>query len=341
MADVRLITLDPGHFHAALIQKDMFPGVTARVHVYAPLGPDLIEHVKRIASFNTRREQRPAAWETEVHASADSFDRLLQERPGNVVVLSGRNRGKIERIAGSVRAGIHVLGDKPRILESKDLLKVEAALAEADAKGLVAYDIMTERFEITSILQRALVNDPATFGEIVRGTEADPAVYTESIHHLMKVVAGAPNIRPPWFFDTAEQGEGLNDIGTHPVDLGHWTLFPEQAIDYRSDIRVLGTQRWPTWIPEDDFRRVTGEPRFPGALASSVKNGKLELLRQHARHAHGAGHTHEAERDLGLGSATRSRRRALRRLQGNARAPRGAPDARRSVFQGTLTLALN
>jgi hypothetical protein len=135
---------------------------------------------------------------------------------------------------------------------------------------------MTERFEITTILQRALVNDTATFGEIVPGSEADPGVYMESVHHLMKVVAGAPNIRPPWFFDTSEQGEGLNDIGTHLVDLVQWTLFPERAIDYRSDIRVLGAQRWPTSIPENDFRRVTGEPRFDPSLAASVKNGTLE-----------------------------------------------------------------
>jgi len=140
----------------------------------------------------------------------------------------------------------------------------------------VAYDIMTERFEITTILQRALVNDPATFGEITRGTQTEPGVYMESVHYLMKTVAGAPNIRPAWFFDTAEQGEGFNDIGTHLVDLVQWTLFPEQSIDYRSDIRVLGAQRWPTWIAEDDFRRVTGEPAFPPTLASAVKGGKLE-----------------------------------------------------------------
>jgi predicted dehydrogenase len=275
VADVRLMTLDPGHFHAALVQKEMYPGVSPRVDIFAPLGPDLIEHLKRVASFN-RRAERPTAWLTEVHASPDFFERMLRERPGNVVVLSGRNQGKIDRIVASVRGGLHVLADKPWILESEDLPKLEAALAEADSKDLVAYDIMTERFEITSILQRALVNDPATFGEIVKGTEANPAVYMESVHHLMKVVAGAPNIRPPWFFDTGEQGEGLNDIGTHLVDLVQWTLAPDQAIDYRSDVRVLAAQRWPTWIAEEDFRRVTGEPRFPSDLSGSITDGKLE-----------------------------------------------------------------
>ena len=122
-----------------------------------------------------------------------------------------------------------MLGDKPWILKSADLPTLEATLADADRRGVVAYDIMTERFEVTSILQRALVNDPAVFGTIVPGTPAEPGVYMESVHYLMKVVSGAPNIRPAWFFDTAEQGEGLNDIGTHLVDLVQWTLFAGPA----------------------------------------------------------------------------------------------------------------
>jgi predicted dehydrogenase len=275
MPDVRLMTLDPGHFHAGLIQKEMYPGVAARVDVYAPLGPDLIEHLKRVSAFN-RRSERPTAWLTEVHSSPDFFERMLAERPGNVVVISGRNRGKVDRILASVRGGLHVLADKPWILTSADLPKLEASLAEADTKRVIAYDIMTERFEITSILQRELVNDPATIGELVKGTEADPAVYMESVHYLMKTVAGAPNIRPTWFFDTAEQGEGLNDIGTHLVDLVQWTLLPDRAVDYKADVRVLSASRWPTWIPEADFRRVTGEARFPAELASNVKDGRLE-----------------------------------------------------------------
>jgi predicted dehydrogenase len=151
-------------------------------------------------------------------------------------------------------------------------------LAEADRRGVVAYDIMTERFEIATILQRALVNDPRIFGEIVRGSEAEPGVYMESVHHLMKVVAGAPNIRPAWFFDTAEQGEGLNDIGTHLVDLVQWTLFADSPIDYRSDITVLSAQRWPTAIPEADFRRVTNAQGFGREVAASVRDGTLEYF---------------------------------------------------------------
>jgi predicted dehydrogenase len=275
MADVRLMTVDPGHFHAALVQKEMYAGVAERVDVYAPGGNDLTEHLNRIAAFN-KRGQDPTTWDVQVHTGPDFFQRMLRERPGNVVILSGRNRGKIAQIVESVNGGLHVLADKPWILKSDDLPMVAASLAAADAKGVVAYDIMTERFEATNSLQRALVDDKATFGEIVPGTVEEPAVYMESVHYLKKVVAGAPNIRPPWFFDTAEQGEGFNDIGTHLVDLVQWTLFPEQAIDASLDVRVLSAQRWPTSISEPDFRSVTNEARFPQSLAASVKDGTLE-----------------------------------------------------------------
>jgi predicted dehydrogenase len=245
------------------------------VDVYAPLGSDLVGHLNRVSAYN-HRAQSPTAWRLEVHTGPDFLERMIAEKPGNVVVLSGRNRVKMDRILRSVRAGLHVLADKPWILRSEQLPQLDAALAEADAKGLVAYDIMTERFEITTILQKALVNDPAVFGEQVPGTADDPGVYMESIHYLMKVVSGAPNIRPAWFFDTGEQGEGLNDVGTHLVDLAQWTLFPGQAIDRRTDVRVLDAQRWATRIPEADFRRVTGSAGFPAALSASVKDGVLD-----------------------------------------------------------------
>ena len=275
MAEVKLITLDPGHFHAALIQKEMYPGVSKNVAVYAPLGSDLIEHLKRIIGFNTRKDN-PTSWELDVHTGSDFLERMLKERPGNVVVISGRNQGKIDRIKASVEAGLSVLADKPWIIASADFPKMEAALNEADRQALIAYDIMTERFEITTILQRELVNDAATFGSIVKGTREDPAVAMESIHHIMKTVAGVPNLRPAWFFDINQQGEGFADVGNHLVDLVQWTLFPEQSIDYRKDISLLAAKRWPTIITKAEFKSVTGESGFPEFLSTNVKDGKLE-----------------------------------------------------------------
>jgi predicted dehydrogenase len=120
--------------------------------------------------------------------------------------------------------------------------------------------------------------DPAVFGAIVPGTPAEPGVYIESVHHLMKVVSGVPNIRPTWFFDVSQQGEGFNDIGTHLVDLVQWTLSPGKAVDAKADVKVLDAYRWPTMIAEPDFARVTGTAGFPDALKARVKDGKLEYF---------------------------------------------------------------
>ena len=276
MQEVKIITLDPGHFHAALVQKRMYPGVAKRVDIYAPLGFDLTEHLNRIARFNLRRDD-PTAWELEVHTGPDFFERMLRERPGNAVVISGRNQGKIERIKACVETGLNVLADKPWVINSRDLSTLEAALNTAQQKSIVAYDIMTERYEITTMLQRELVNDSGTFGSIVAGTEQEPGIYMDGVHHLMKTVAGVPNLRPAWFFDVNQQGEGLADTGTHLVDLVQWILFPEQSIDYRKDIKVLAAKRWATPIAKAQFRSVTGEPDFPGFLSANVKGDQLDL----------------------------------------------------------------
>ena len=259
MDEFRLITLRPGHFHAALVQKKMYPGVAKRVAVYAPLDADLIEHLKRIAGFNSRAED-PTGWELDVHAAPDYLERMLAEQQrGGIVVLSGRNRTKIDLIRAAIDGGFHVLADKPMIIRPSDLPVLEKTLAAARSKGLIAYDIMTERYEITSILQRELVNDPDVFGSLLNGSESEPAVYMESVHHLLKLVAGVPNLRPAWYFDIEEQGTALADVGTHLVDLAQWTLFPEQVLDYRSDVRLLGEVRWPTTITAEQFRQVTGQ----------------------------------------------------------------------------------
>lgn len=274
--EVKLITLDPGHFHAALVQKRMYPGVSKHVQVYAPLGLDLTEHLSRIARFNMRAGD-PTAWELEVHTGPDFFERMLQERLGNAVVISGRNRGKIDRVKACVKRGLNVLVDKPWIIDAADFSKLETALNTAAGKGIVAYDIMTERYEITTILQKELVNDPGVFGSIIPGSEQEPAVYLDGLHHLMKTVAGVPNLRPSWFFDVDQQGEGLADTGTHLIDLVQWILFPEQAIDYRRDVKVTAAKRWPTMIDKAQFQKVTNEPDFPAFLSSSIKGDRLEL----------------------------------------------------------------
>jgi predicted dehydrogenase len=274
---VRLMTLDPGHFHAALIQKEMYPGVDPTVHVFAPVGADLLLHLGRVTAFNQRAE-RPTSWRLEVHAGPDYLERMLRDKPGNVVVISGRNRGKIDRILASIEAGLNVLADKPWLISAADFPKLEKVMALAEQKRLVAYDVMTERSEITTILQRELARDPQVAGTVGPGSEREPAVEMESTHNILKLVAGAPNLRPAWFFDTGEQGEALADVATHLVDLVPWLLFPEQPIDYKSELKLTSARHWPTALSSDELKRVTGLKELPAELTSRMKDGRLDYF---------------------------------------------------------------
>ena len=104
MNEIRVMVLDPGHFHASLVQKEMYPELSKRVDVYAPLGGDVLDYLNRVTAFNLRKEN-PTNWEIELHTSPDFLARMLRERPGNIVILAGRNLPKIERIKASVDAG--------------------------------------------------------------------------------------------------------------------------------------------------------------------------------------------------------------------------------------------
>jgi len=247
----RLVIEEPGHFHATLVQKEMYPWLEPRVSVYAPLWAELIEYLSRVARFNARVED-PTSWELDVHISQDPMGEMVRDRAGDIVVFTGRNRGKIDKILAALRAGFHVLADKPWIIRSADLPKLEEALAIAAEKRLAAYDIMTERYEVTSQLQRELVKTGEIFGR-------PKAVAARSIHNIMKVVAGVPLRRPAWFFDIEAYGEGLADVGTHVVDLVQWTAFADQPIDYRRDIELIRAKRWPIVLSREQFRAVTGE----------------------------------------------------------------------------------
>jgi hypothetical protein len=317
MGEIKLVIVEPGHFHAALVQKEMYPQVSRHVSVYAPLGPELLDYLNRVSLFNSRALD-PTQWELDVHTGPGFFEQMLRERAGNVAVFAGRNREKMGRIAQSLEAGYNVLADKPWIISSAGLPMLASALDLAERKQLVAYDIMTERYEITSILLRVLVNTPGVFGQLVPGSEEQPAVTARSVHHLMKVVAGVPLRRPAWFFDIDECGEGIANVGTHVADLVQWTAFPGETSDYRTDIKVLSAKRWPTAISRPQFGQVTGETDFPAYLAKWVKDGQLEYYSNNSVHY-----------------TVRGRHVQLETMW-NWEAPAGSGDIYEAAFRGTF-----
>jgi len=267
-APFRLITLDPGHFHAALVQKKMVPGVSPEVHIFAPAGPDLDLHLERVRGFNKRADD-PTSWDLKIHTGPDFLQQMLAEKPGNVVVLAGNNRDKTRYILESVKAGLNVLADKPMAIDPAGLKMLEAAYRIAEEKKLLLLDIMTERFEITTMLQKEFSRHPELFGELDKGTPENPSVTKESVHHFSKLVNNLPLQRPPWFFDPAQQGEAIVDVTTHLVDLVQWECFPEEIIK-DGDVKMISAKSWDTAITRSQFQQVTKLDAWPDYLKPMV-----------------------------------------------------------------------
>ena len=100
-------------------------------------------------------------------------------------------------------------------------------------------------------------------------------VSKQSVHHFSKIVSGKPLIRPAWFFDVRQQGEGIVDVTTHLVDLIHWQAFPGETLDFATDVEVLSARRWPTPLTLEQFAHVTGRDSFPEYLEEDVNGDGL------------------------------------------------------------------
>jgi predicted dehydrogenase len=267
---VKFITLDPGHFHAALVQNKMYDNVEPLVNVYAPSGQDLQDYLNRIESYNTRT-QNPTHWQEKVYKGNDFFEKMIAEKKGNVLIIAGNNRKKTEYILKIAEAGINILADKPMCIDTKGYEQLKKAFDVAKKNKVLLYDIMTERSEITTVLQKELSQSPLIFGKLVKGTSHNPAIFTESIHYFYKYVSGSPLKRPTWFMDVSQQGEGIADVMVHLVDLAQWMSFPNVSLTNK-DIKFTDAKRWATPMTLSQFSIITGASKFPDFLKKDLKN---------------------------------------------------------------------
>ena len=145
--DVSFIELDPGHFHAALVLNRSYDGVSKDVRVFAPKGPDVESHTKLVAAFNSRKDN-PTAWNEIVYTGDDYLQKALavKDRYSSVVVLAGKNNLKADYYLEAVKAGFHVLSDKPMAITPDAFAKLEEAAAIAEKKGLYFADTSARRW---------------------------------------------------------------------------------------------------------------------------------------------------------------------------------------------------
>lgn len=138
-------------------------------------------------------------------------------------------------------------------ISSKDFEQLVITFKTAEKNNVLLYDIMTERSEITTILQKELINDQELFGKFAEGSVDNPVVVKSSIHHFFKYVSGNPLKRPAWFFDASQQGDGLIDVTTHLVDLVQWNCFRNKLLSSKNEIEIIAAKHWPTKLTLSQF----------------------------------------------------------------------------------------
>lgn len=263
-----VVVLAPGHFHAALALKHDVAGVDSVIRVYAPQGPELESFLRTIESFNSRGEN-PTSWKLDVNVSEDFMSEVPQASRGAFVVLSGKNRTKAQTIYEAVRKGYNVLSDKPMAITPADYELLSKAYAEAERRGLVIYDLMTERYEVLNVISREIMSSPDIFG-------TPESVDIVDYHYFYKKVAGSVSLRPQWYYDVREQGEGIADVTTHFIDLAFWQCFPREDV-VPEDITDLQASHYPTRISLDQYCASTGALDFPDYLQDCVNDGILDV----------------------------------------------------------------
>ena len=269
-----LLILNPGHFHAALVLREGHSSLSDEIYVYSEAGPELDHFLEIVESFNNR-EVNPTCWQINVYRGQNSLEKLIAEKKGDIAVLAGRNNTKMKHIDTLNRAGFAILADKPWVTTSAALPFLRSTLA---SDRPLAADIMTERYEIATLLQKEFLAEKDVFGKIRIEQDGSPAVFKECVHHLYKIVNGRPLIRPVWYFDINVQGEGIVDTTIHLVDMTQWMLFPGVPIDYEKDIELLEARRWATRVPLDKFAKITGSDQFPRAVDEYVIEDTLDYF---------------------------------------------------------------
>lgn len=274
---IEIVVLDPGHFHASLLQKDTLTDISDTIRIYAPEGIGVQQYLESIDSYNQRTES-PTAWKKQVYIGEDYLQKMLSEHKGDIVVLAGNNQKKTRYIIESIKAGYNVLADKPLAINQQDFSLLTEAYQLAKVKNLLLYDLMTERYDLLNVIEKELLHQTELFGELQKGSPENPSVTMESVHHFFKNVSGKPLIRPAWYYDVEQQGEGIADVTTHLIDLINWQCFPNEAIHYQSDVKVIQAKHWPTPITLSEFNQSTQVDSFPDYLHPYIKNNVLEVL---------------------------------------------------------------
>ena len=195
--------------------------------------------IEIVGSFEENEEARNAAAENGVDISYTSLDELLFDERVEAVAIGScyGDRGAIAIKA--LKAGKHVICDKPLCTELSELYEIKKL---AEEKDLTVSCMFTMRFENKVNAVRDLIRSGA-LGEINN-------VYFGGQHPLQY------GRRPSWYFEDGKHGGVINDIAIHGIDLLSylfdgkldvingarcWNKYAENEKDFKDSAQIMLT----------------------------------------------------------------------------------------------------
>ncbi|MBI2576272.1 hypothetical protein HYV84_03590 [Candidatus Woesearchaeota archaeon] len=250
--------LDPVHFHGALPflegpqalqQATGIPEIHPTVRVFYRQGNNL----EAFKGMLTRNQFQNKGWDFEYNKLPDSG--FGEDLYGDVLVVACPNVDKLDGIRAGFERGYRlILADKPWIKEPSRLTELSDILCRSEGKTDLV-DLMTERHELGTIFQFLLVGNEGLFGELLK-EDNETGIQKSSVHILDKSHMGV--VRPPQYFDIGWQGHGITDVSTHLVDMANMLATGRQESPSLSSLTLKGSRVWPTFIPMDDYNKMTG-----------------------------------------------------------------------------------
>lgn len=160
------------------------------------------DEVQIVYAFEENEEARISACEKGVIFNCDSFDLMLNDDSVNVIAIGDYYGRRGELAIKALKAGKHVIADKPLCTSLKELSEIRKLANEKNLKVGLMLDL---RYNKNILTAKKLVED-GEIGEInnISFGGQHPLYYGS---------------RPSWYFEEGKHGGTINDIAIHAIDI--------------------------------------------------------------------------------------------------------------------------
>jgi len=214
-----------------------------------------------VGEFEEDAAAREAAIEKGLTCQYKTYDELLSDEKVEVVALGGCYGDRGQMAIDALKAGKHVIADKPLCTKLSELDEIERLAKE---KNLKVSCMFTMRFTSKINAVKKLVESGA-LGEINN-------VYFGGQHPLNF------GKRPMWYFEKGDKHGGvLNDIAIHGIDILNyalgmevenilsarcWNKFADKAPNFKDSAQMMASAKGGAGILADVSYATPTEPGF-------------------------------------------------------------------------------